>query len=279
MTRRHGKAQDSRSRARKTVLRVLTVAAICAGTLGVATPAIAIGLPGFGSCKTQPTPQIPGQGVSGWVEIPPAKPPAPAAAFGSRPASTEYAQYGYAGLFWTTYDLGCVPVTAFGVMFDTAAGNWLMGGAKMIVAADNTVHTWASNPSWVAALTPLVTGATGALYKALFVTWAGIALMIVGLSVTLRAHRSDMPSAVTLAAWALLVIGLVSGVVAAPGWAGQQASALMGTTLDALDAGFVGPGGQANAAAAHDSLTVSSVLYPAWLRGEFGDPSSPPAQQ
>ena len=88
-----------------------------------------------------------------------------------------------------------------------------------------------------------------------------------------------MPSALTLAGWAILVIGLVSAVVAAPGWAGEQASSLMGTTLGALDAGFAGPGAQASAAQAHASLTVSTVLYPAWLRGEFGDPSSAAAQQ
>jgi len=290
--RRKAREHRRRGRGRKLIIRALAVTVISGAALAAAgapafaatsTPAAgAIHIPNpfsiFGSCKTPPTPQPPGQGMSGWAEIKPAPPPAPAAAFGAHPASTEYVQYGYAGLVWSTYDQGCVD-TNFGTMIDTSFGDLFMGGAKVIVAVDNTVHTWASGPSWMNALTPLVTGANGALYKALFVTWAAVALMIVGLSVILRAHRSDMPSALTLSAWALLIIGLVSGVVAAPAWAGQQASALMGSTLNALDAGFVGPGGQANAAQAHDSLTVSSVLYPAWLRGEFGDPASPIAQQ
>jgi hypothetical protein len=232
----------------------------------------------FGHCKNPPTPQPPGEGFSGWLEIRPRPLPAPAAAFGAHAPSTEYQQYGYAGLFWAPYDQPCL-IPNFSAQLDTGIGDMIFSVAKGIVAVDNTVHTWASDPSWTSALTPLVSGATGDLYKALFMTWAGVALLTVALSVALRAHRADMPSALTLIGWAVLVIGLVSAVVAAPGWAGQQASALMGTTLDALDAGFVGPGGQANAAVAHDSLTVSSVLWPAWMRGEFGDPSSAVAQQ
>lgn len=283
LRRRTTPGRPAGRRDRRLAARAMAVTVICGTALGVATPAMAIHIPNplnwlFGNCKNQPTAQAPGQGVSGWAQIKPAAPPAPAAAFGTRPASTEYIQYGYAGLFWSTYDQGCVP-TNFATMLDTALGDYLMGAAKVTVAVDNTVHTWASDPSWMNNLTPLVTGASGTLYKALFVTWAAVALIIVAISVFLRAHHADMPSAVTLAAWAVLVIALVSGVVAAPAWAGQQVSGLMSTTLNALDAGFVGPGGQAHAAQAHDSLTVSTVLYPNWLRGEFGDPNAPIARQ
>ena len=281
MTRASRDAGHRRWRIRRISSRVLVVLLLSAGVMTVAAPAWAISLPFIGNCKSQPVPQAPGDGVTGFFEVKPSPMPAPAAAFGQNPASTEYVQYGYSGLFWSTYDLGCLsnPITDAGPIIDTMVGNWTLGAAKTIVALDNSAHEWAANPTWTATLTPLVGGANNALYKALFLVWAGAALMTVGISVALRAHRSDMPGALTLAMWALFVITLVSGVVAAPGWVGEQASGLMSTTLNALDAGFAGPGAQANESQAHASLTVSAILYPAWLRGEFGDPSSPAAQQ
>lgn len=278
---REDRSRPARGRIRRLTARALVVAILGGGALSIAVPAGAISLPFIGNCKSAPQPQPPGTGLSGFVETKPDPLPAPAPAFGAHAGSTEYVQYGYAGLSWSLYDLGCVPnpITSWGYLIDNELGNWLLGSAKSAVAIDNTVHAWASDPSWAAALTPIVGGANSALYKALFVTWAAAALMTVGISVAFRAHRSDTPAAVTLAAWALFVITLVAGVVAAPGWAGQQAAALMGSTLNAMDAGFAGPGAQANAAQAHASLTVSAVLYPSWLRGEFGDPSSPAAQQ
>lgn len=231
-----------------------------------------------GACYNPPVPEAPGGGDSGWIEVKPSRPPATAPAFGPDPRSTEYTQYGYAGLWWSNYGQSClVPNVSADV--ETMLGNWEMGLAQVMVATDNTVHRWASDPTWMSVLTPVVSGASGALYRALFLTWAAAAALAVAISVMLKAHRSDTSAALTLAGWAVLVIGLVSAVTIAPAWAGQQAQAFMGSTISAMDAGFVGPGGQASAADAHDSLLVDTILYPAWLRGELGDPSSATAQQ
>ena len=231
-----------------------------------------------GQCKNPPVPEPPGDSISGWLELQPARPPAPAAAFGPRATSTEFDQYGYAGLSWVNYDQPCL-IPQVSPDIETMLGNWMMSVSKVIVATDNTVHSWASSPSWMTALTPIVTGSTSTLYKTLFLLWAGVALLCVAISVVFRAHRSDTSGAVTLTAWAVLVLGLVATVVAAPGWAGQQAQVLMGSTLSAMDSGFAGPGSQASAEQAHDSLLVQSVLYPAWLRGELGNPDSATSQK
>jgi hypothetical protein len=201
-----------------------------------------------------------------------------AAVSGPAPASTEYDQYGYAGLSWVNYDQPCL-VPNVGADVETMLGDWGLGIAKVIVAADNTAHSWAADPAWMSAVIPIVTGSASTLYRALFLVWAGVALMTVAISVVFRAHRSDASGAVTLTAWAVLVIALVAAAAAAPGWAGQQAQSLMGSTLSALDSGFAGPGSQASAGQAHDSLLVQSVLYPAWLRGELGNPDSATARQ
>lgn len=232
----------------------------------------------FSNCKNPPVPEEPQQAIAGWLQIRPARPPAPAPAFGPHPASTEYDQYGFAGLTWSMYDQSCV-IPNVAKSFETSLGNWWLSAAKVTVAIDDTLHAWAADPSWMNTLTPILAGSAGTLYRDLFLAWAGVALLAVAITIMHRVHRSDAPGALTHAGWAALVIMLATAAAAAPAWAGEQAQGLMGSTVSLIDSGFAGPGSQASAAQAHDSLLVNDVLYPAWVRGEFGDPSSPTARE
>ena len=57
----------------------------------------------------------------------------------ARGRSTEYDQYGYAGLTWSNYDQPCL-IPNVGADVETLLGNWDLGAAKVIVATDNTVQ-------------------------------------------------------------------------------------------------------------------------------------------
>ena len=92
------------------------VLTLTATATAIAAPAWAINLPFFGSCKSQPVPEAPGTGVAGYLEVKPSPLPATAQAFGPTATSTEFVQYGYAGLHWAMYDMGCVPQRARRVM-------------------------------------------------------------------------------------------------------------------------------------------------------------------
>jgi hypothetical protein len=234
-----------------------------------------------GGCQNAPVPEAPGGGASGWIETKPSRPPPPAPAFGATARSTEYVQYGYAGLSWTNYGLSCILGTStnVGAAVDTLFGNLLFGAAKWYVAVDNTVHDWAASPTWLNALNPLVISASRVFHDDLFAIWAGLTVLLLGLTVIARSHSGDIAGAVTKIVWALAVLALVGGVFNYPTLAGQATSQLMSQTLNALDAGFTGPGGQADAAAAHDSLVVNAVLYQQWLMGELGPAYSQAAQQ
>ena len=234
-----------------------------------------------GGCQNAPVPEAPGGGASGWIETKPARPPPPAPAFGANARSTEYVQYGYAGLSWSDYGLSCILGTStnVGAAVDTLFGNLLFGAAKWYVALDNTVHDWAASPTWINALNPLVISASRVFHDDLFAIWAGLTVLVLGLTVLARSHSGDVAGAVTKIVWALAVMALVGGVFNYPTLAGQATSQLMSQTLNALDAGFTGPGGQADAAAAHDSLVVNAVLYQQWLMGELGPAYSQAAQQ
>ena len=232
------------------------------------------------SCQSAPAPTTPGTGLSGWLEVKPDPLPPPGRAFGADAASTEYDQYGYAGLDWNVYGGSCILGTpvSFGPMIDTMIGNLLLGAAKGYVALDNTVHDWAASPAWITSTDPLITAGTRALHDDIFAVWAGLALLVLALTVIARSFRGDAAGAVTRLAWALLVLALVGGVSDYPTLAGQAAQSLMSETLNALDAGLTGPGGQASAAQAHDSLITTNVLYEQWLYGELGRPDSHTAQ-
>ncbi len=258
--------------------------------LGAAAPALAgpvpIPLPGGGivdlptDCKPPPATQVAGTGVSGgFIDPPPAAAPPPGDPFGSHPTTTVYDQYGYAGMTWGTYDLGCEanPANlpgATSAAFDTTVGNVIFGFAKVIVATTNTVHNWVSPPSWMAGLDPMVTQATRCLRNALFTPWVGVMVAVLALTLLFKATRADLPGIVTAGGWALIVLGLVAGLTSYPAWAGHQSDVILTSTISSLDAGFTGPAGEARASRAHASLLVDAVLYQQWLRGEFGSSTS-----
>jgi hypothetical protein len=206
------------------------------------------------------------------VRLPPAGNPW---AKGSR--TSEWQQYGFAGLVWSTYDLGCFPdwVSALRTMLASME----LGAARTVVAIDITVHDWAASDGWMSMLGPLVTEGTRVVHQDLFTPWAGVSLLLLALVLLARAHRGNFGSAVTAFLWALMVLALVAGVTAYPTWASRQVTGLMAGTINAMDAGFVGQRSEAAAADSHASLLVSAVLYRQWLAGEFGDATSPQARR
>src|SRR5262249_21930602 len=197
--------------------------------------------------------------------------------------------YGYAGLTWSNYDLptiagglaGCAPDPTVSIManLDTTVGNWLLGAAKLVVGADNTVHGWAVNSSWLASLNPIVTTSEAVLYRTMFIVWAGIALLVIALTLIGRAHHGDFAGALTQGGWALLVLALVGFAAARPLEPGRLAASALSSTIGSMDAGFTGQSSQQAVVTAHDSLMVSAVLYPGWAEGEFGSASSPTARK
>jgi uncharacterized membrane protein YgcG len=231
----------------------------------------------FGSCKSAPAPELPGSGVPGQIAGVPATLPPPGNPFARGSRTSEYEQYGFAGLTWHTYDLGCFHV--FGLPdLDTWIGNGFLQAAEVIVAIDDAVHDWASTPGWIAALNPVVTAATRGIHKALFTPWAAVSLSLLALTLLVRACRAELASAVTMAAWALFVLALVAGVTAYPTWAARQISSLMASTINSMDAGFTGQSAEASAANGHSALLVSAVLYPQWVSGEMGSSTSAAAR-
>src|SRR5690606_39202346 len=96
---------------------------------------------------TAPTASIPDTGLPGFFDPPPEPIPAKADPFGPERTSTIYDQYGYAGLGWSTYDLGCMGgLGDMDATVDTFLGNVFLSAGTWISAATNGVHNRVAHP-------------------------------------------------------------------------------------------------------------------------------------
>ena len=135
--------------------------------------------------------------------------------------TTEYEEYGFAGLLWHNYDTaknvplaGCIPDPEAGAR--NMAANGFLLAAKIVVACDIAMHSWASSTGWISALGPMVTASTRVIHQALFTTFAGLSLGLLALTLLIKAHRAEVATAITMVGWALAVLALVAGVTASP---------------------------------------------------------------
>ena len=94
---------------RRNVIRLGGLVGLLLGCILVmAAPASASPtIPGIPDCKDAPTAQLPGNGLTGFLDGKPDPLPAQGDPFAKNPTTSVYEQYGYAGLTWHTYDLGC----------------------------------------------------------------------------------------------------------------------------------------------------------------------------
>jgi hypothetical protein len=246
----------------------------------VAAPA----LPGVPDCKTPPTPELPGRGVVGFFETTPAQLPAPADPFAPGSKTTIEQQYGFAGLRFNTYDLGCggdlvrSPDAAIG----TTMANWILMLPKTLVAATGALLGAAYEPKFLSVFDPLVSGVVDALRRTVFDQWAAVVVVALGFLIVWRARKASLASTTAAIGWALLVMIIATVLFRWPVAAGQVADRSVGTTLSTVTGGLNGQFGAGLQTSAGDQATSNlheALLYKTWLGGTFGDANSAVAQR
>jgi len=259
----------------------LTVAGVAVPSTATATAtataratAKAIPFPGGSDCKDAPTPEVPGRGVEAFFEPAPATPPAASDPFQQGATTSIHEQYGYAGLRWNTYDLGCTgsPEASVG----TTVANWLFTVPKAVVAATGALLGAAFQPDFLKVFDPLIRSVVDALRRSVFDQWAGLVLAALGFLIVWRARKASLRGTASAIGWALLVMVIATVLVRWPLAAGQAADATVTTTMSAVtsaldeqDATGRTSTGTTAANNLHDAL-----LYQVWLGGEFGDANS-----
>jgi hypothetical protein len=248
--------------------RLLRLAVVC----GLVTASLLVG--GVASadpfdCKSAPEPDRPGSGLVGSLDQTPR---------GTGEPGSVYAEVGYAGLVWHTYDLGCGgSVTDPSVATDTWLGNETFNLAKFVIGGVNWAHYLLAQGGDV--LTPLdtvVAQATKAMYQGVFTTYIGPALLLLALILLVLALRGELAKQAQRVGLAALALMLGSAAYLAPvNWATAADGLLLGGVTQ-MQQGFLSTLGQGDVNTLPTVLT-DEVVYDNWLRGEFGSPTDPTA--
>lgn len=254
-------APHGRSRA------VTVVVAMVTGLVLVGLPASAAPL----DCKAPPDPDRPGTGLVGSLD------PAP---LGVGAPGSVYAEVGYAGQIWWTYDLGCGPGAARdpAAATDTWLGNQFFNLAKLVVGGVNWSHYLIEQGSGLLApLDGIVQAGTSAMYDAVFTTWVGLALIVLAAILLVLAMRGDLSRQAQRGGIAVIALAVAAAAYAAPV---RWSSMLDGVLLDgvtAMQRGFLSQVGVGDANTLPTVLT-DQIVYNNWLRGQFGSADVPQAR-
>ncbi len=244
------------------------VAALLTAGAVVGSPALAAPF----DCKSPPEPDRPATGLVGSLD------PAP---IGVGTPGSVYDEVGYAGQVWYTYDLGCGPdgVRDASATTDTWLGNQVFNVAKFLVGGVNWAHYLIQRGSdLLSPLDNVIRQGTSAMYHAVFTTWVGLVLLVLAVILLVLAARGDLARQALRTSVALAALAIAAAAYLAPlNWS-KAADSLVLDGVTTMQDGFLSQLGTGD----KDTLPtvlVDQVIYNNWLRGEFGSPDVPQAQQ
>ncbi|WP_241997170.1 hypothetical protein [Rhodococcus sp. SMB37] len=234
-------------------------------------------------CKEVPSPEFPNETIETTFDSSSAN-RAPLETGGG----TGYESYGWAGLKWHTYDLGCGEdlVKAPGAVGDTTLGNTFLTIGKSLAAAafwlDDQTKT--GQGAAEAGITPAITQFDRIIYSisdgmsGVYTQWLGIALTVVAAIVLWKALKADAAGVTKTSAIAAAGLMLGALFVGAPQKAVQVADETFGSLItETQDQIFSvqfgdGPGGGTLSGGPTDpkNVLIDKVFLPDWRTGWFG---------
>ncbi len=226
-------------------------------------------------CKESPTPDMPGQGMAGFFGPEPEKLPPVDDPFADGASTTVYEQYGFAGLRWNNYDLGCGPDAANNpeAVLGTSVSNWVMNVPVAVASLTASLTEVAFEPSFLDAFDPLLTQVSAALHDSLFARWLPAVVALIGVMLLIRARGMSLATTAAAIGWALFVAVLAAALFRWPVEAGHFADDTVTASLGAVVEGLNGDAG-ADPATSVAANVQSSILYPAWVAGTLGSTDS-----
>jgi hypothetical protein len=240
------------------------------GSPALGSPVLAQ-VPGADDCKQAPNPERPGSGLVGAIDPTPPQAGAP---------NSVYAEVGYAGLVWHTYDLGCGPsgLRNPNAVIDTWTGNLLFDIGKAIVGATNGLHYALADGGLLAPLNDLIVSGTTALYDSVYAPWFGVVAVMLAIVLFRSIWRGDLATVSKRTAWALAGIWLAAAAYLTPLLYTQVVDGVLVEGSNQVRTGFLQEVGIEQRDAL-PTLLHEQIIYRNWLRGEFGSPDGPQATQ
>lgn len=265
-------------------MRRLAVLAVCMGVMllvlpvGSADAAQVRAFPGV-ECTEAPTPDMPGEGLAAFFDRAPDPVPKQEDPFAPGARTTIYEQYGFSGLRWRTYDLGCGPDAARhpDAVIGTALGNWIVNIPLSMAALTASVTEAAFEPTFLDVFDPAITRVSGALHRSLFATWVPAVIALLGIAILVTARRSALATTAASIGWALMVVLVATALFRWPLTAGHFADHTVTSTLGAVVGGINGTGAEVKPSVTIASNVQESIFYRSWLAGTLGSTDSPTA--
>lgn len=267
-------------RATKALAVALLVALL--GIVATALPAQAHSKSIFGiDCLDAPAPDMPGSGLAAFFDKAPSSLPKAADPFAKGSHTTMYEQYGYAGLRWHTYDLGCGPDVTRNpdAVIGTAVANWILTVPLAFSALTSSVTRAALHPTFMDVFDPVIGRISSSLHDSLFASWIPAMIALLGIWLVWSARRSALSTAASSVGWALMVVLVATAVFRWPLVAGHFADDSVSQTLGSVVSAMDGSATRVDAGIAIGSNIQESIFYKSWLAGTLGSTDGATAQK
>ena len=248
---------------------VVVVAAVLAMQALIGSPAMAA------PTDCAPNPERPDLGFVGALD------PSQQLALHGDPGSV-YFDYRYAGLTWHVYNPNCdsiSAVTGSNSQIDTWFGNQLFNVAKVMVGATNGLHYVITGNLLTGPLDDIVANGTKALYNGVFAPLLALAALGLAMLLFRQIWKGDLAAIGHRTTWALAGLWLASAAYLTPLVYTEVLDKVLIFGTSEIQAGFLSEVGLGSSANSLPTMLHTNVVYRNWLRGEFGDPDAPQAQQ
>ncbi|KAA9152833.1 magnesium transporter [Amycolatopsis acidicola] len=245
----------------------VTMVALVLGLQAVATAPAA----SAAACGEAPNPERPGAGMVGALD--PAE--------GQGEAGSAYIDYGYAGMVWETFQTDCGPLSGIqspNSTIDTWAGNELFNVGKNIVGATNSLHYTVMEGGLLTPIYGAVKAGAEKVYNNIYAQLFGLAALILAVMMFRNIWRGDLAAVGKRGLYALAAVWLAASSMAMLRYFDPIDNAIVQTTTN-IQAGFVDDTGDRAIRHVLPTDLHTQVVYNNWLRGEFGTPDAPQAQQ
>jgi hypothetical protein len=255
--RRFKRRPSPRRRALLAVIAVLALQAVIGAPMAHAA-----------DCGEAPNPERPGSGMVGAIDPP----------IGNGLPGTPYLDYGYAGMVWHTYQKDCLKLPDANAVIDTWAGNELFNVGKNIVGATNALHYTVMGRGLLVPLDDAVKNGVQKVYDNVYLRWFGLVALVLAILMFRQIWSGDLAAISKRGLWALAAMWLATSTLALPQFYTLLDNTLVSKTSE-IQAGFIESPQDQGTLHVLPSKLHDAVVYQSWLRGSFGSPESPQAQE
>jgi hypothetical protein len=228
-----------------------------------------------------PFPERPGAGMVGAIDPSQGNGEAGGPYTNGKYPNSPYLDHGYAGMVWHVYDPNCkqpLSITNPSVTIDTWAGNELFNLGKNIVGATNSLHYTLYNGGVLGGLNQQIGDAANAIFDNIYMQLFSVFMLVLAVLMFRQIWKGDLATVSKRALFALGGMWLAaSTLVLVSNY--DAIDRMIVETTTGIQNGFSNPEEDRIQRDALPTELHTRIVYENWLRGEFGSPDDPKAEQ